>query len=222
MTWWVSDLWGRDPAMLISWVVWVIGSITLHELSHGWVAIRLGDKTPIYSGHMTWNPLVHMGNMSLLMFAVVGIAWGLMPVDPTRLRGRHGDAIVSAAGPAMNIALAAAAIVLGGVWLALGKGVGQPLFGNVVTFFWAGAFLNMILAGLNLLPVPPLDGGHIAASFSPTIRRWMSEPQTAMIATLVTIFIIFRYGGRMWGPAMDAAASGMDLVGRLLGAHGVA
>ena len=82
----------------------------LHELAHGWAAIWLGDQTPVRQGRMTGNPLVHMGPWSLLMLAVAGIAWGQMPIDRTRLRGRHGEAIVAAAGPAMNVLLALAAL----------------------------------------------------------------------------------------------------------------
>lgn len=115
--WWVSAYWEADPALLVSWVFWVIVSIVLHELAHGWVAIRLGDRTPIETGRMTWNPLVHMGQTSLIVFALVGIAWGMMPVNPSSLRGRYGDAWVSLAGPAMNLALALVLIVLGGIWL---------------------------------------------------------------------------------------------------------
>ena len=81
MGWWVTDALSVSPVLLISWVVWVIGSIVLHELAHGWAAISRGDRTPIERGHMTWNPLIHMGGMSLLVFAVVGIAWGMMPVN---------------------------------------------------------------------------------------------------------------------------------------------
>jgi hypothetical protein len=106
--------------------VWVIGSIVLHELAHGWAAIRLGDTTPRDLGHMTWNPLVHMGGFSLVVFAVIGIAWGMMPVDPSRLRGRYGDALVALAGPAMNIVLAAVSFAVWLVlWLWLG-GRGRP------------------------------------------------------------------------------------------------
>lgn len=215
--WWVSDLMASNPAMLVSWVVWVIGSIVLHELAHGWAAINRGDRTPIETGHMTWNPLVHMGGMSLLMFALIGIAWGAMPVNPYRFRGRHADAFVAAAGPAMNLGLALVSMVLGGVWLAFASGISDPFFSNVATFFFAGVFLNIFLAGLNLLPVPPLDGGRILASFSPTVRGWMDRPQAMMIATIAAIFVIFSFGGKLWGPVMDVAAGGIRLVAGILG-----
>ena len=84
--WWMADLWQQNPMLLCSWVFWVILSICLHELGHGYAAIKCGDDTPRLSGHMTLNPIVHMGVPSLVMFAIVGIAWGMMPVDPSRFR----------------------------------------------------------------------------------------------------------------------------------------
>ncbi len=167
--WWVADILNdpqRGAPVLVSWAVLVIGSIVLHELAHGWMALRLGDTTPRDMGHMTWNPLVHMGPWSLVAFAVIGIAWGAMPVDPTRLRGRHGDAWVALAGPLMNIGLAAVSFIALVLWMTVGSGVADPLHGNLRMFFWLGAWLNLILAGFNLLPVLPLDGGRIATSFS--------------------------------------------------------
>lgn len=74
--WWVATIWETSPFLLLGWIVWVIGSITLHELAHGWAAIRCGDRTPIETGHMTANPIVHMGPMSLIVFGLFGIAWG--------------------------------------------------------------------------------------------------------------------------------------------------
>ena len=110
--WWVADvLHGAGPFMLLSWIFWVIFSITLHELGHGWAAIRVGDDTPVRTGHMSMNPLVHMGATSLIVFAVVGIAWGAMPVNPSRFRGKHADALVAAAGPAINVGLFVICIV---------------------------------------------------------------------------------------------------------------
>ena len=84
--WWVHKLYyGDGPVMLAAWVFWVIFSITLHELGHGWAAIRQGDETPRETGHMTWNPLVHMGPWSLAMFALIGIAWGLSRPTPVAI-----------------------------------------------------------------------------------------------------------------------------------------
>lgn len=202
MDWWVADLMARNPALLVSWVVWVIGSIVLHELAHGWAAIRLGDRTPIELGHMTWNPLVHMGGLSLLMFALVGIAWGVMPVNPHRLRGRHAEAVVAAAGPAMNLGLAIVAVVGSALWLAYAGAVSDPLKSNVLGFFQIGAFLNLVLLAFNLLPVPPLDGSRILADFSRRYRELIESPNAAMISMLIFIFVFITAFDRIVGPAI--------------------
>ena len=104
-TWWVIEAWEQSPVLLGSWVFWVFFSITLHELGHGWAAMRVGDQTPRLTGHMTWNPIVHMGPVSLVLFALLGLCWGAMPVDPSRFRGKHADAKVAFAGPMMNFSL---------------------------------------------------------------------------------------------------------------------
>src|SRR5690349_8111017 len=103
MYWWVTHIWEVSPVFLISWIFWVVLSITLHELAHGITAVRRGDGTPIVTGHMTLNPAVHIPRMAWLLFALFGFTWGLMPISPWRLRGRHGEALVAFAGPACNL-----------------------------------------------------------------------------------------------------------------------
>ncbi|RMH24515.1 MAG: site-2 protease family protein [Planctomycetota bacterium] len=219
MDWWVANLMRDNPALLASWVVWVVGSIVLHELGHGWAAIARGDRTPIERGHMTWNPMVHMGPMSLLVFAIVGIAWGAMPVDPSRMRGRYADAAVSAAGPAMNLGLAMVAVVLAALWRAYAGGVGEPLYTNVAMFFEVGAFLNLLLMALNLLPIPPLDGSRILADFSPGYRRLIDKPEAAMVGMLLLIVVLFGGFDRVAGPMRDLRDRAVwGLVDRLPGA----
>lgn len=188
MSWWVADLWRTDPAMLISHVVWVIGAIILHELAHGWAALRLGDTTPRDAGHMTWNPLVHMGAMSLIMFALIGFAWGAMPVNESRLRGRRAPAVVAAAGPSMNITLAIASTIALAFWESYAGGVSQPLRDNFETFFLAGIYLNALLAILNMLPLPPLDGWRIVGTFVPAFRRATSHPNAIFFSLFVLYF----------------------------------
>ena len=115
--WWVHNAFVNGGAiMLVAWIFWVLFSITLHELAHGWAAIWEGDMTPRELGRMTANPVVHMGGLSLLVFAAIGIAWGMMPVNPSRFRHRRwGDAIVAAAGPVMNILLSIVCLTASGI-----------------------------------------------------------------------------------------------------------
>lgn len=214
MDWWVAELLRDSPVLLLSWVVWVIGSIVLHELAHGWAAIWQGDRTPIETGHMTWNPIVHMGWMSLGVFALVGIAWGAMPVNPSRFRSRHGDALVTFAGPAMNLALALGCVVLSALWGGYAQSVPNPMWENMLLFLDAGAYLNVTLAIFNLLPVPPLDGGRILASYVPSYRRLMQHPQAPMIAIVVLFLAWGRLGHYVTDPAIRATSS---LTGKLQG-----
>ena len=214
--WWVAEALESSPVLLVSWVVWVIGSIILHELAHGWMAIRLGDRTPIETGHMTWNPLVHMGGMSLIVFAVIGIAWGAMPVNPTRLRGRHADALVSFAGPAMNLSLAIVAVVLLALWVAVAGGYWFPvnvpdtLFGNVQTFLRIGAVINVVLMLFNLLPVPPLDGSRIVASFHPPYARMFQTERGELLGLGLFVAIFFFGAGMIFDTAGTAVAVALD------------
>ncbi len=216
MDWWVARMLADNPAELVSWVVWVIGAIILHELAHGWAAIWQGDRTPIETGHMTWNPLVHMGGMSLMVFALVGIAWGQMPVNPRRFRDRYGDAYVSLAGPAMNLALAVICVILAALWGGYGQSIPNPLWTNMLTFFQTGVYLNVVLCLFNLLPVPPLDGSHILASVSYKYRELMSHPQ-AGIAALVLMVLLFSGGARfIFGPSHRLATEAVSGLQRAL------
>ncbi|MGI9015006.1 MAG: site-2 protease family protein [Phycisphaerales bacterium] len=192
--WWVADLYHTSGlALVVTWVVWVIGSIVLHELAHGWAALWQGDDTPRRLNRMTLNPLVHMGPVSLLMFALVGIAWGLMPVNPSKFRWkRKGRAFVAAAGPAMNVALAIIAFTLMVVWIRLASGrVDEPLFSNTARFFYYGGFLNILLAMFNLLPIPPLDGSSILAGLSMRWYIWLQNPRFLMAGMFIVLVIFF-------------------------------
>ncbi|MEM8757874.1 MAG: site-2 protease family protein [Planctomycetota bacterium] len=216
MNWWVQSVLDNQGIVgLVSWIVAVVGSIVMHELAHGWAAIRLGDRTPIETGHMTWNPLVHMGQMSLMLFAIFGIAFGAMPVDPYRQRGQYAQAIVAAAGPAMNLLIAAVFMVLGGVVVATRQSLGDPLGPNLVTFCYIVVFLNIALAIFNLLPAPPLDGSRILGNFVPAYERIFQSENGQWIG--MGLFIIaFVFAGRLiFGPARTVAADGIGFFARL-------
>ena len=159
-----------------AFVFWGIAAVTLHELAHGWAAIWQGDDTPRIYRRMTWNPLVHMGWMSIIMLLLVGIFWGMMPTDPSKYRwGRQGRIIVSGAGPAMNLLLAILCWTAYGVAVGLGgrvAGEEATVVDRVAQFALIGGALNGMLALFNMLPIPPFDGASVLAGFS---RRFYSE-----------------------------------------------
>lgn len=182
----INYLW-EDPKLFFAVVITVVVSVTLHELAHGWVAIRLGDNTPIYTGHMTLNPVVHMGVFSLVLLAVAGIAFGQMPVDRTRLRGKYGESLVAVAGPVTNLLLGLLGALGLGLWARFGtiNNQSQPQL-NAYLLLSIFMTFNFALAVFNILPVPPLDGSWIAANFFPPYRRFL---QTEMVRGLMSALI---------------------------------
>jgi len=217
--WWVTDAWEQSPIILLAHVFWVIFSIVLHELAHGWTAIRCGDRTPIETGHMTWNPMVHMGPTSLLLFAIAGIAWGAMPVDPSRFRGRLDNSKVALAGPTMNLVLFGVALALcAGVKLAAHR-IDETTAVNLLMFFVTGAYLNLALMLFNLLPVPPLDGWRIASDVSPWYRSlWRSERSPAI--GLILFIALFWFGGpKIFDLSADLTLRALDAMMRAMPAH---
>lgn len=212
-----------DPGQYFAIVLVVVVSIVLHELAHGWAAIKLGDRTPIETGHMTLNPLVHMGWLSLGLLAVVGIAWGQMPVNVSRLRGKYADFWVSVAGPASNLVLA----ILGVVGMALVARYGYtdeptPVAKNGFILLQTLARTNFALMILNLIPVPPLDGSRMLASVLPAYRRMLNS-ETARGAVTAVLIAIFIGGGRYIFQGADyLMIKGVIMVARVLPHSGMA
>lgn len=203
------ELLTREPALYISIVVAVVISITLHELAHGAAALWQGDDTPRVTGHMTLDPRAHMPPMSWGLLLLVGISYGLMPVNPSRFRSKHGDAMVAAAGPGMNVLLALLGFTIWLVWLKLG-GIAEPgtVTANFQRFFQLFARFNIVLAIFNMLPLPPLDGSSVLASFSPPFARAMRDPSKQQLFFGVFI-VIFLFGAPLlWaaGYAVEDAA----------------
>lgn len=182
----------EDPVYYVSWVVTVLVSVVLHELGHGFAALSQGDETPRETGHMTWSPLVHMGPVSLVLLFVIGLAWGQMPVNPARFKSRYGDAIVSFAGPAVNLVLALVGLTALGLWIRLAP---QTLSEKGLTFLWVFGSANLVLFLLNLIPVPPLDGSRALANLSPPYRRLTTDPnnQGVFLVAFIGIFLGARY-----------------------------
>jgi Zn-dependent protease len=200
-----------DPVFYITVVTVVIFSVTLHELAHGWAAIWQGDDTPTRLGHMTPNPVVHMGPVSFVAAFLIGLAWGQMPVNPSNFRSRYGQAMVSFAGPAMNLVLALLSLTGFALWQRFGAGSQSEFHENLMLALYIMGVYNIILAMLNLMPVPPLDGSRVLANFHRGYARWLDRHleahQIMFIAALVIFMLMNRtdYGPRaIAGNAADA------------------
>ena len=122
-----------------------------------------------------------------------------MPVSPWRFRmGRMGDVLMSAAGPAMNLLLAAVALTALGIWQAKGP-MQQPIQQNVEVFLSTGGWMNLFLAIFNMLPFPPLDGSRVAAGLVAPLRPVIESPQVQQFGWLA-IFACSMLG--LFGPVM--------------------
>ena len=170
-----------DPVFFLRYIAIIIISITLHELAHGFAAIGQGDNTPQKAGHITLNPVVHMGVQSIIFLCLAGISWGQMPVNPDKFRnGRISDIIVSAAGPLTNLALG----ILFASLLVMFYNSGLVS----KDFLYLAARVNFTLFLLNILPIPPLDGFHIYSSIFPSLKKLQDSP--IGLFGLVIVFLI--------------------------------
>ena len=153
----------RDPTAFLILSVPLLYSIIIHELAHGWVAFRMGDMTAKWMGRLTLNPLRHLDPIGTLMLFIFGFGWAKpVPVNIGNMRNqRLGLVLTSAAGITANFIVAFLSILL--------LRLLQPDPGGTVgTVLQVMAYINIILAAFNLIPIPPLDGSKIVMGFLPS------------------------------------------------------
>lgn len=158
----------------------ILLAITLHEAAHGYTARHFGDPTAYLAGRISLNPLRHVDPIgTILVPGAILVASKLIggsamlfgwakpvPVDFTRLRNPKRDMLwVAAAGPFANLLMAVG-------WAALLKFAGMTPENLYTEMALAGIEINAVLMLLNLLPIPPLDGGRIAVSLLPHRLAW--------------------------------------------------
>lgn len=165
---------------IVVWFLPVVFAITVHEVAHGWMAKQFGDKTADQLGRITLNPLKHIDLLGtiiipgLLLLTFTGFIFGWakpVPVDARQFKNpRQAMAFVALAGPVSNILMAVCWALLArlGVMLHEIEFIAMPLIYSGV----AGISINLVLALINLLPIPPLDGSRVLSGILPHYWAW--------------------------------------------------
>ncbi|MCX3067476.1 MAG: site-2 protease family protein [Cetobacterium sp.] len=196
--------------MIVLKVIILLFSLVLHELAHGYMALFCGDKTAKYSGRLSLNPLKHLDPIGALVpiFMLLSgsnfiIGWAKpVPVNYFAFRnGRVGEFLVSIAGVLTNYLL----MILGAILIKYGV---VP-FNDISIYF---IIINMALGTFNLLPIPPLDGSRVIASF-------LNDENRIKVFTLDTYGILFiivlSYFGilsKMMSPIYNILVRFIDLI----------
>ncbi|WP_269533824.1 site-2 protease family protein [Chitinimonas sp. BJYL2] len=175
----------------------VLFAITVHEASHGYAAKHFGDRTAEMEGRLSLNPLRHIDLFGTIIVPALALLLGgflfgwakPVPVDFRNLRSPKRDMMwVAAAGPASNLAMA----FFWGLMLNLAHGLDGNSFQMPMAYMaQAGIQINVVLMVLNLLPLPPLDGGRILVSLLPnraayTVSRIEPYGMFILIALIFT------------------------------------
>jgi len=194
-------------ATIVLWAVPVVLAITLHEAAHGYVARRFGDQTAYMLGRVTLNPLKHIDPIGTIAVPGFLIALSVLtrapffifgwakpvPVNFGNLRHPKRDMFwVAGAGPFANFLMA-----IGWAILLMAAAPGGMIDSDgLLEMAKAGIDVNLVLMALNLLPIPPLDGGRIALSLLPgplAYRYSRLEPYGFMVVILLLVTGVLNY-----------------------------
>ena len=196
---------------LVTWAPGLVMGVILHEYAHGYIAYRNGDPTAKNMGRLTLNPVAHIdlfGSIilpALLILFNSGIIFGYakpVPIDPSYFRNyRRGLRYTSLAGPVTNLIFAFAVGLVYGLFfyifykstnLALNIAtLGYRSFELVRSIFQNAIYINVFLAIFNFIPIPPLDGSKIVASFLPdeAMHKYLSFGRFGFILIFVLIYL---------------------------------
>ena len=169
----------------------MIVAIALHEVSHGFVAYKLGDPTAKLLGRLTLNPIAHIDLfgtiiMPILLYTLTDgrFMFGYakpVPINPMNFKKpRQGMAISAAAGPVTNMALAFASFLIMNILIPLASllpaAVAETVFVPIILILQASIYWNVVLGVLNMIPIPPLDGGRVLTGLLPSQQAmWFSK-----------------------------------------------
>ncbi len=185
-------------------VIILIMSVVIHEVSHGYAALALGDPTAKFQGRLTLNPFSHLDPIGSFLVPLLGyflggfiIGWAKpVPFNPYNLRNQKwGEALVAIAGPLSNISLA---VIFGLIIrFASNTQIFNEAFLGLANFV---VLINITLAIFNLMPIPPLDGSKILFAILP--YKWQSFRQSIERYGLILVFVFIFFIWQVMSPAI--------------------
>ena len=202
----------------IAWYIIFLLSLTLHEATHAFIALKLGDRTAYYAGQVSLSPVPHLRRepfgaivIPWLSFFFAGwmIGWASAPYDPVWAdRYPKRSALMSLAGPAANLFLMLLAVLLIHLGIAMGffyapesvnfdhvtSATSPGFFHGLATMVSILFSLNLVLFTFNLIPLPPLDGSGILPLFlNPDMNRqyqhFLSQPYMSIVGLLAAWYL---------------------------------
>jgi Zn-dependent protease len=186
-----------DPIFMI---LLLVMSVVIHEVCHGYAALALGDPTAKYAGRLTLSPLKHLDPIGSILVPLilslippyVVFGWAKpVPVNPYNFKNqRYGEALVAAAGPGSNLAIA----VIFGILIRFNT-VYQFLPDSFLSISASLVMINLLLAVFNLIPISPLDGSKIVFGFLPyrflEVKDWIERH--SIFVFLFFIFFLWQF-----------------------------
>lgn len=201
----------------------VLVAITFHEFAHGFVAYKLGDNTAKDEGRLSLNPLDHLDPIGTLMLLFAGFGWGkpvhVNPRNYTRkISMEKGEAIVSSAGPIMNILLA---IIFTLIYFAVKKYasvafLSSTVGGIILLLIFSIISTNIGLGVFNLIPLPPLDGSKIIMPFLPYKAKEFFVNNEQIFSLIFVVLWVTGIAGIIITPVINWVTSGILNLGQLI------
>ncbi len=195
---------------IVVWSLPVLFAITVHEVAHGWMALRLGDRTAMMLGRLTLNPVRHIDPVGTLlvpglMLLVGGFVFGWakpVPVTWENLRHPKRDmALVALAGPLANLVMVLLWLAVFKLGVLLAESHSLPWAARPLVYMgMAGIYINIILMVLNLLPLPPLDGGRVVTGLLPGPLAWQFSRIEPFGMPILLLLFFTGILGKLLGP----------------------
>ncbi len=208
--------------MLVLSIPGVLIAITFHEFAHGLAANILGDDTAKRQGRLNLNPLSHIDPIGIVLLLLAGFGWGKpVSVNPRnytkKLSLEQCEAIVSIAGPLMNMILAFIVAIIYYVVIKFAPQFAVSEIGSMVTLAIAATVsINVGLGIFNLIPLPPLDGSKVLMLFLPyKAKQWFRNNSQIFYIIFVILFVT-GFAGVLITPAIDVVMGGISTLAALI------